>query len=347
MNFQLYKSEFTKEAKRKGYTDAFIEACLSYSKRINDQGLPIIYNTEHLSLLLGYDEKYLKRAITHNAKYYRSFTIAKKTGKPRTISEPLPNLKEIQSWILNTILSKVTISRYAKAYVKGKGLKHNVRFHVNQKKLLTLDLHNFFPSLSINEVQQIFLNLGYTTKLSDLLSKLCCKSGSLPQGAPTSPYLSNLIMLPIDNKIGDFCSIRKIRYTRYADDLSFSGDFNVDELKSYVAECLAQKNLKLNEKKSRLMLKNHRQMVTGVVVNQKLHANRIERKSIRQQLYYIQKFGLEDHILKTGITKRNYLKHLLGKVGFITYINPNDKEFLQYKSTLKELILEEALLLEE
>lgn len=347
MNFQLYKSEFTGEAKRNGYTDDFINQCLNYSKKINDQGLPVIYNTEHLSLLLGYDEKYLKRAITHTSRYYRSFTIAKKTGKPRNISEPLPNLKEIQTWILNNILSKVTISKYAKAYIKGKGLKHNVRFHVNQKQLFTADIYNFFPSLTVEEVEQIFFNLGYTKALSNLLAKLCCKSGTLPQGAPTSPYLSNLILLPIDNKIGDFCNVRKIRYTRYADDLSFSGDFNVPELKSYLTDCLAEKNLKLNEKKCRLMLKNQRQMVTGVVVNEKLQAHREERNRIRQQLYYIQKFGLDEHISKTGITKKNYLKHLMGKVGFVTYVNPNDAEFLQYKQTLKQLILKETLLIEE
>ncbi len=347
MNFRNYKSKFKAEATKNGCTDQFILNCLDYAQNLQRQKLPIIYNSEHLSCLLGYNEQYLKKAVTHNAKYYRNFTIAKKSGKPRSISEPLPNLKEIQTWILQNLLSKASVSKFAKAYIKDKGLRHNIRFHTNQKMILTTDIQDFFPSLKFAEVEKVFWNLGYTKRLSNLLAKLCCKSGSLPQGAPTSPYLSNLIMKDIDNKIGDFCTIRKIRYTRYADDMSFSGDFNSNELKSYLKSQLTSKNLQLNHQKSKLMLRSNSQIVTGIVVNEKAQVSRKIRQKLRQELHYIEKFGVDGHLSYNGVEDQNYLKHLYGKVGFVTYINPNDKEFLNYKRILKKHILKEKVLLEE
>ena len=347
MNFQIYKSKFLAESRRNGCTEQFISDCLNYAKNLHNKQVPIVFNDKHLSFLLGYEEKYLKKAVTHTSKFYRNFSIAKKSGKPRGISEPLPNLKDIQSWILHNMLSKVGISKYAKAYIQGKGIKHNVRFHVKQKMLFTADISNFFPSLPLYEVEKVFLNFGYTEKLANLLAKLCCKSGSLPQGAPTSPYLSNLIMFDIDNKIGDFCAIRKIRYTRYADDMSFSGDFNLMELKSYLIGILSEKNLKLNTQKCRLMSRNTIQMVTGIVVNEKPQVAKVERHRLRQELYYIQKFGLVSHLSHRGINDHNYLKHLFGKVGYVNFINPKDQEFVTYKSILKELLRKEKILLEE
>lgn len=347
MNFHIYKSKFKAEATKNGCSDQFISNCLDYAKNLHRQQLPIIYNSEHLSSLLGYDEKYLKKAATHTSNYYRNFTIAKTSGKSRTISEPLPNLKDIQTWILQNLLSKSTVSKFAKAYIKGKGLKHNIRFHTKQKMLFTTDIEDFFPSLKFAEVEKVFWNLGYTAKLSNLLAKLCCKSGSLPQGAPTSPYLSNLIMKDIDNRIGDFCTIRKIRYTRYADDMSFSGDFNSNELKAYLKTQLSGKNLQLNHQKSKLMLRSNSQIVTGIVVNEKAQVSRKIRQKLRQELHYIEKFGVDGHLSHNAVEDQKYLKHLYGKVGFVTYINPNDKEFLNYKRILKKHILKEKVLLEE
>jgi RNA-directed DNA polymerase len=159
----------------------------------------------------------------------------------------------------------------------------------------------------------------------------------LPQGAPTSPCLSNIFFKQADDLISSYCNIRKIRYTRYADDLTFSGDFDEKDLQKRVTKIITPFNLKLNEEKSKLMTPNMRQTVTGIVVNTKSQVVFHKRNDIRKSLYYINKFGLENHIKHEEIKQANYLEHLLGKVNFVLQINPHDNEFKEYKDQLIKL----------
>ena len=124
--------------------------------------------------------------------FYRHFSIPKKNGSFRSIDEPLPDLKYVQTWILRNILEQCSVSEYAKAFVKGRTLKHNARFHRAQNVVVTMDIKDFFPSISIDEIVNIFENMGYFHDVSCFLAYLCCYNGTLPQGAPTSPYLSNM-----------------------------------------------------------------------------------------------------------------------------------------------------------
>ena len=182
------------------------------------------------------------------------------------------------------------------------------------------------------------MSFGYSKILSSLLSKICCLNESLPQGAPTSPYLSNLFFRPIDDIISKYCIENEIRYTRYADDMTFSGSFDEKILLKFVNESLVSFDLNVNEKKTKLMQQNSRQIVTGVVVNEKLQVPFKKRNEIRQSIYYIKKYGIISHMEKLKIKKANYLLHLLGEITFILQINPTDTEFLEYRDYLKKLI---------
>lgn len=141
-------------------------------------------------------------------------------------------------------------------------------------------------------------------------------------------------MKTIDDEISRYCNIRKIRFTRYADDLTFSGDFNENEILNFAKECLAAFDLKVNDEKTKLMSRGERQIVTGIVVNDKLQVQFHKRNEIRNTMFYIRKFGLADHMSKLNITQSNYLPHLLGKINFILQINPSDDEFIRYKELL-------------
>lgn len=337
MKFETYKTEFETKASKLGYSSENIQKCLNYAKPLLEKKLPIIYNTSHLSVLVGYRKDYLKRAAIYTPYFYRDFEIKKRNGKMRTISEPLPSLKDIQNWILVNILEQIKISPFAKAYRKNIGLIDNVRFHQNQPMVMTLDLKEFFPSISIEKVEILFLEMGYSKLISNLLSKLCTKDGFLPQGAPTSPYLSNIYFKPADNLIIDYCLKNNIRYTRYADDLSFSGDFDPEQLKQIVENAISSIKLFLNNKKTKLMKPHERQVVTGIVVNNKPQVVFHKRNKLRQEIYFIQKFGIENHMSFKKINNCNYLEHLLGKVNFILHLNPNDKEFSVYKEYLVNL----------
>jgi RNA-directed DNA polymerase len=337
MDFSSYKENFSKEAIESGYSQQNIHRCLHYAERLFSNEVTVLYNTTHLSLLVGYKKEHIKKAAFHTKYFYRDFEIVKRNGKKRLISEPLPSLKEIQHWILKNILHHITVSPFAKAYRPNISLTENLKFHRNQPKVFTLDLENFFPSLTIDSVEKIFSELGYSKNISDLLSKLCTRDGTLPQGAPTSPYLSNLIFKDADALISDYCIQRKIRYTRYADDLSFSGDFDEKDLFDEVNGIIEKMNLKINAAKTKLMTPSNRQTVTGIVVNEKPQVVFYKRNELRQAMYYIQKFGIDEHREYKEINQRNFLEHLLGKINFVVQINPKDKEFIGYKSFLIDL----------
>ena len=246
-------------------------------------------------------------------------------------------MKEIQIWILRNILNKVPTSPFAKAYKTNVSLIENLKFHKNQPKVFALDLENFFPCITFELVEKEFHQLGYSKMVSKLLSKLCTRDNTLPQGAPTSPYLSNLIFKNADAEIAAYCKLNKIRYTRYADDMSFSGNFDDNKLLHKVIETVEKINLHINKNKTKLMTQNARQTVTGVVVNEKPQVAFHKRNDLRQAMYYIKKFGFEEHREYKEIDQKNYLEHLLGKINFVLQINPKDIEFLAYKSFLKEL----------
>lgn len=251
---------------------------MKYAKKLYDKRLPIIFNQEHLCLLLGYKKQYVYSVSNSPADFYRYYKIPKKNGNFRQISEPLPSLKEIQKWILDNILVNVDTSVYAKAYIKKKSIKDNARFHRKQKVLLSLDIKNFFDSISSDKIFDLFWNLGYKEDVVVMLTNLCCLNGSLPQGAPTSPMLSNIVLEDFDNEIGLYTMEQKIRYTRYADDMTFSGDFHPGKIISKVKRQLNDLGLKLNDEKTRTRGRGQRQEVTGIVVNEKMQLPRPERK---------------------------------------------------------------------
>ena len=337
MDFVHYKDAFIKEAHKTGYSLTNIQRCLDYAEALYLHQVPVIYNPTHLSGLVGYKKEYLKKASLFPNYFYRDFEVAKKNGSKRLISEPLPSLKEIQIWILRNILYKVPSSAFAKAYRPTVTLLENLRFHKKQSKVFTLDLENFFPSIRVEAIENEFLKLGYSKIVSKLLSKLCTRNGTLPQGAPTSPYLSNLVFKEADAAIAAYCKEHKIRYTRYADDMSFSGDFDENELLQKVTETVEKIGLRINAKKTKLMTTGMRQTVTGVVVNEKPQVVFYKRNELRQALYYIQKFGFEEHREYKEIDQKNYLEHLLGKINFVLLINPKDAEFIKYKALLFDL----------
>jgi len=343
MDFAHYKDQFTKEALKIGYTEKNVQHCLDYAEVLFSKNIPIIFNMGHLSSLVGYKKEYLKKATLCTKHFYRDFEIVKKNGTKRQISEPLPSLKEIQIWILRSILYKVPVSPFAKAYKPKTSLLENLRFHKNQAKVYTLDLENFFPSIKIEAVEKLFLEWGYSKLISKIIAKLCTREGSLPQGAPTSPALSNLIFKDADTTIADYCKLKKIRYTRYADDLSFSGDFDEKELLTKVTETLENLNLQINKNKTKLMTPNTRQTVTGIVVNEKPQVVFHKRNQLRQHMYYIKKFGIEEHREYKEINQTNYLEHLLGQINFVLQINPKDLEFVAYKSFLIELKMKQEV----
>jgi RNA-directed DNA polymerase len=326
MHWQKYVENFTQAAFDIGFDDAYVEKCLAYAERLIRNDLPVIFSAEHLSHLGGVDEAFLRHVAYSQSGFYRTYQIPKKNGSLREISEPLPNLKQIQQWLLANMLNKIPVSPFAKAFVAGRSIKENARFHRNQPMVLSLDVQNFFPSLTPVHVRNVFSSLGYSKPVTYYLTRLCTLNGGLPQGGPTSPALSNIIFSPLDRQIGQFCLERGVRYTRYADDLTFSGRFAAGELIQFLRSALNSLNLRLNESKTRLMRPHERQEVTGITVNKKMQAPRELRRRLRQAVHFIEIFGLDNHLYKTEEFRANHIRHLLGQATFILFINPTDRD---------------------
>ena len=343
MDWKTYQSTFKRLCTKRKISKENQEILLQYSHNLWKRDFPIIFDIEHLSLLVGYSEE-LFYAITNDTQlFYHSFLIPKKNGKKRLIREPYPTLKEIQYWILNNILLKHSISKYAKAYIKNKGLIDNVKFHKQQNVIIKLDVKNFFESITYFDVYSIFLRMGYVKSVANMLARLCCLDEKLPQGAPTSPCLSNIFCILLDKRIGSYITKLNFRYTRYSDDITISGDIKDSQIKSIIDFCdktLSDFGLKLHKSKTKILRQSNCQYVTGVVLNNKISAGTKQKKKIRQSVYYIKKYGLESHMEYLNINKQNYLSHLLGKINWVLYLEKGNKEFIEYKREIINLIKE-------
>ncbi len=289
------------------------------------------------------DKKYIKTiySISNNIeKNYKIYKIKKRNGKYRTIYEPNLILKQIQKQILNNILNNKSISKYAKAYHKGIQLKDNAIPHINKEMILKLDIKDFFENISFLDIYNSCFPIEYFPKsVGMILTYLCTYDNHLTQGSPTSAYISNLVMKEFDEELGNWCNLRNISYTRYSDDMTFSGAFNPSELITKVRKMLYKLGLELNNDKIHIVYKSSSQNVAGIVVNEKMQVNVKYRNKIRQEIYYIKKFGLSSHLKKCDINidSKRYLNILYGRVLYVLQINENDKEFIKYRQFIENL----------
>jgi len=270
-------------------------------------------------------------AVSNNLQHhYRKVQLPKKSGGYRKLSVPDEVLKKIQRQISDVLLIHMPISRYAKAYRFGSTTLKNARPHVGKKVVLKLDILHFFDSIRYSDVKdKVFLAEVYAENIRILLAMLCYYKDFLPQGAPTSPAITNILMCEFDELVGQWCREQNIGYTRYCDDMTFSGDFDPAEVIRFVRGELKKLGFLLNEQKTRIQKCGQQQSVTGIVVNEKPNISADYRRQLRQELYYCRKFGVPEHIRRTSMdmTEEAYLKHLLGKVNYVLQICPGDGEW--------------------
>ena len=286
---------------------------------------------------LGFSYSTLYALSNNLDKHYHNVLLPKKDGTYRKLSVPDLTLKRVQRAIADKILAYYPVSRYACAYVPGSKIQKNAGLHIGKEKILKLDIREFFDNILYSKVKDIvFYKEKFSEPIRILLSMLCyCREG-LPQGAPSSPAITNIILYEFDEHVGEYCDERNIIYSRYCDDMTFSGNFDGKKILTFVANELKKSGLFLNYKKTALRKKHMRQKVTGLIVNEKLNLPKEYKKEIRQEMYYIQKFGLSGHMEHTSIIDREkYINSLKGRIAFILQILPGDKEFLKYNEIIK------------
>lgn len=290
---------------------------------------------------LGFPARTLYGLSNHLEKHYHTVLIPKSDGSKRKLSVPDLILKRVQRSIADHILIQYPVSSYAKAYRPGSNIWQNALPHVGKKKILKLDIEGFFDHILYSQVKDIlFCEQKFSEPVRILLTMLCYYKESLPQGAPTSPAITNIIMYDFDETVGAFCTKKKIAYTRYCDDMTFSGNFDDREVIAFVKGELCKLGLFLKNRKTAVVPTCKRQVVTGIVVNEKMNLTKDYKKKIRQEIYYLKKFGLDEHLKKIGITdRRQYVFSLRGRIAFVLQVLPNDREFVEYQSLLAEIRL--------
>ena len=301
--------------------------------------LPFLFDTFQLSHFFGLGRGSLFSLVKTCDTKYRTATIKKKNGKTRVLHVPFDELKNVQRRILKGFLEKLPISPYATAYVKKRSLADNASPHVGKRYLLKLDITDFFGSISFFHIYRTVFHTGYFPKqIGVMLCTLCCRNDILPQGAPTSPTLSNLVMRGFDDNLGWWCKQRGISYTRYCDDMTFSSDKPLYHVYEKVKNMLGEMGLVLNEKKTHFVTNAARQSVTGLTVNEKVAVSGDYKRKLRQEVYYALKYGAKDSLRHTSQEfefAESYLDHLEGKLRYVLQIEPENVWFRQALEQLK------------
>lgn len=293
------------------------------------QHFPFLYDVEQLSGLFLMNRKRLFNLMKGVDEHYQPIEVIKKNGGTRLLHEPDRKLKQLQHTILREILTSFTPSQYSKAYVRRRTLMDNASPHVGKRYLLKLDIADFFGSIRFGQVYSaVFNTKHFPRQIGMMLTSFCCYKGALPQGAPTSPALSNLVMRDFDDHIGDWCAQRGIAFTQYSDDMTFSSNQPLYHVYQKAKAMLEESGFRLNEEKTRFVTSSSRQSVTGLTVNEKVAVSREYKRRVRQEAYYALKYG--------GLDEKERHR-LIGKINYILQIEPDNTQFRSVQEQMWQL----------
>ena len=314
--------------------------------KLEATGLPVLHTPANLAAALSLDIPRLRWLAFHSdvvtRSHYVRFTIPKRTGGERILSAPHVTLKAVQRWILAEVLSKLPCEPAAHGFVPARGIVSNATPHVRQGFVLNLDLKDFFPSVGFRRVRSVFRRAGYSGAVSTIFARLCTDCPrqpvdfagqryevaagplGLPQGAPTSPAVSNLVTRKLDRRLTGFATKLGLTYTRYADDLTFSGPVDLSSRIGYVLakvrHVTQDEGFVVNETKTRVMRPSRAMEVTGVVVNEKPSLRRDELRRLRAILHRAKTEGLE---AQNRDGRPNFRAWLDGKIAFVAMVRPD------------------------
>ncbi|WIO73867.1 reverse transcriptase family protein [Porticoccaceae bacterium LTM1] len=351
---------YLNEGRGHGFQEDYLKELIKAGRVITNKNVPVIFSLSHLANLSDTLYKDLHAFVsrpTEDAQglVYKSFPIRKRSGGKRWISIPCEQLMAVQDFIAQEVLNNIKPHSAAMAYVPGLNnpLKANAEKHMHAKWILKMDIQSFFSNISERQVYDVFKSLGYPNLLSFEMARLCTritpkrkgdrwnseidfsknqsyqcsKIGSLPQGAPTSSALSNLVCFEMDQELESLAHVHGADYSRYADDLCFSFlDANrqsVYEFKRQASKVLYKNHFRENRKKTRIIPPGSRKIITGVVIDSgKTTIPRELRDRIRMHLYYCKKVGIPEHCKQKGFRSvLGFRNHLYGLIMYVRSIN--------------------------
>jgi len=281
-------------------------------KRLLEKGLPPVVSPRCLAVLFGYSSKFVSAMAHQNWKYYREFTI--RTGKKkREIQAPKVALKIIQKWFGHYLTESLSFDDHVFGFVPGKSAPAAAKQHTNAHWVYSVDISNFFPSTPKNVISTTLVDIGYSERAAKLMSRLLCYGNYLAQGSPASPILSNLVFRDLDTKLKEISDNHRIRFTRYADDIVFSGvDIFPKIIKEEVSILFDDSSWILSKKKEYFSETPKRLKVHGLLV----HRNRPRLTKGYRNIIRAYK-----HLLDAGKIKKKDLSRIMGHLNYAKSID--------------------------
>ncbi|HEX8635519.1 MAG TPA: reverse transcriptase family protein [Pyrinomonadaceae bacterium] len=322
--------------------------------RLQAYGLPLLRNAAEIADAVGIKVNELRFLSfdrkTSTVSHYVRFQVPKKSGGVRLISAPMPRLKAVQHWILRHILEKVALHECAHGFRAGRSIVTNARPHVGAETVVNLDLQDFFPTITYRRVKGLYRSFGYSEAAATILGLLCTEPATeeveldgrkyfvatgarhLPQGAPTSPAVTNALCRRLDRRLLKLAGELGFTYTRYADDLTFSASGeNLRHLSGVLAgvkSIVEHEGFAVHPEKTRVLRRSRQQEVTGIVVNSRANVSRQELRRFRATLYQIEKDGPAG---KSWGHSQDVIASIQGFANFVYMVNPEKGAELQQR----------------
>jgi len=282
---------------------------------------PRLSSVRHLAALVGVSPQLLRELGRNAVRHYDPFTRVNKSGKRRNIDNPRDPLKGIQRRVLSSVLSRELLPEYVMGGVPGRSARANALVHVGQRAVVKMDIRDFFPNIRPPMVLRALIQqVGCGRRVAELLTQLTTFRYRLPQGAPTSAMLANLVALPMACELNELATSLKLRFTIYVDDITFSGD-GAHEALGTAIEIVQRHGFAVRSKKVTVARSNAGQVVTGITVNRGVGVPREKRKAIRQRMRHAR--GV-DHTTRT-----QERRSIEGLIAHVRWINPRQGESLE------------------
>jgi len=316
-------------------------------------GLPLLASASDVAQAIGIEERELAWLTYHRGAssldHYARFAIPKKRGGTRVISSPKRRLRVAQNWLLAHVLAPLPVHEAAAAFRPGLSVVDNAARHAGRAVVARIDLKDFFPSVTLPRVRRLFREMGYSGGVATLFALLATEAPrvavtldgqprfvalgerSLPQGACTSPALTNLLCRRMDARLAGAADALGFRYTRYADDLVFShadASAPVGILLALARRIIADVGFTVNEEKTSALRPQHRQVVTGLVVNETPHVSRQDLRRFRAVLHRCETLGVSAVSEQMGKDARAYAG---GYLAFLHMVSPAQAQRLALK----------------
>lgn len=313
--------------------------------KLSALGVPVLATPADIAGVLGLSIAHLRWLAFHTEVatriHYVQFTVPKRSGGVRQLSAPHKKLAAAQRWILENILNKLPVEPPAHGFLRGKSIVSNAQAHAGRAAVLNMDLADFFPSINFRRVRSVFARLGYSPAAASILALLCTECPrkqveyagkpywvatgprGLPQGACTSPALSNQVARRLDKRLSGLARKLDLSYTRYADDITISGSEGflpqVGYVMARIRHIAEDEGFAVNLKKSRVLRQNAAQLVTGLVVN---HRPTLARKEIRRLRAILHRAKTEGLDAQNREGRPHFRAWLQGKIAYLAMVRP-------------------------